>query len=207
MVPSLWNDTIAEHRRAVREATITAAAALAHEHGVTGVTMSAIADRTGIARGTLYKYFPDVHAVLLAWHDRQLQQHLDGLVAVADRADPPDRLPAVLTGYAHIAQHRHDGDLETLLHCGPHVSATRDRLRDLLRGLIDDAVTRGQVRSDVPAVELAEYCLHALAAAASLPEAAAVDRLVDTTLTGLQLRTTPAAGDRGRASSHRPRPP
>lgn len=184
-MPALWNDTIAEHRRAVREATITAAAALVDDHGVTGVTMSAIADRTGIARGTLYKYFPDVQAVLLAWHERQLQQHLDHLLAVADRAAPSDRLPAVLTAYARIAQHRHAGDLEALLHRGPHVSATRDRLRALLEEVIHDAATRGQVRSDVPAAELAMYCLHALTAAVSLPERGAVDRLVATTLSGL----------------------
>ena len=207
-VPALWNDTIAEHRRAVREATIAAAAALVHEHGVTGVTMSAVADRTGIARGTLYKYFPDVQAVLLAWHERQLQKHLDHLVAVAGLAEPAVRLPAVLTAYARIVQHRHAGDLEALLHSGPHVSDTRDRLRDLLRGLISDAAAQGQARSDVPADELAAYCLHALGAAAFLPEPAAVDRLVDITLTGL--RHPPDARSRGRdqsgATNHRPPP-
>ena len=39
---------------------------------------------------------------------------------------------------------------------------------------------------DVPAAELANYCLHALAAAGSLPSKAAVQRLVTVTLAGLR---------------------
>jgi Bacterial regulatory proteins, tetR family len=39
-------------------------------------TMSQIAEETGIGRATLYKYFPDVEAILLAWHDRQIAAHI-----------------------------------------------------------------------------------------------------------------------------------
>lgn len=34
------------------------------------MTMSRIAEEIGIGRATLYKYFPDVEAILLAWHER-----------------------------------------------------------------------------------------------------------------------------------------
>ena len=40
--------------------------------------MSQIAEQTGIGRATLYKYFPDVEAILLAWHERQVTGHLAG---------------------------------------------------------------------------------------------------------------------------------
>ncbi len=65
-MPKLWTDTIEEHREAVRAATLDAAAVLIAAHGLASVTMSAIAAATGIGRATLYKYFPDVGAILLA---------------------------------------------------------------------------------------------------------------------------------------------
>jgi len=75
-VPKLWTETIETHRREVREAILDTTAALVAEHGLLGVTMSQIAEETGIGRATLYKYFPDVEAILLAWHDRQITGHL-----------------------------------------------------------------------------------------------------------------------------------
>src|SRR5262245_31521975 len=59
VVPKLWTETIEAHRRAVRDATLDIAAALAAEHGLASVTMSRIAEETGIGRATLYKYYPD----------------------------------------------------------------------------------------------------------------------------------------------------
>lgn len=44
----------------------------------------------------------------------------------------------------------------------------------------------GDVRDDVAPDELANYCLHALTAASSLPSKAAVRRLVAVTVAGLQ---------------------
>ncbi|TIL19051.1 MAG: helix-turn-helix transcriptional regulator, partial [Mesorhizobium sp.] len=55
-MPKLWNETIDAHRRAVRDATLDTTAALVAEHGLLSVTMSKIAEETGIGRATLYKY-------------------------------------------------------------------------------------------------------------------------------------------------------
>ena len=46
-VPKLWTETIDEHRRAVRDATIDATAALVAKHGLASVTMSRIAEQRG----------------------------------------------------------------------------------------------------------------------------------------------------------------
>src|SRR5215218_3581961 len=102
-VPKLWNETIEEHRRAVREATLDTTAALAAEHGLRSVTMSQIAEQTGIGRATLYKYFPDVEAILVAWHERQITAHLVQLAELRDQAgDADQRLQAVLEAYASL---------------------------------------------------------------------------------------------------------
>src|SRR5215472_9498441 len=115
-VPKLWTETIEAHRRAVRDAALDTTAALAAEHGLASVTMSRIAEETGIGRATLYKYYPDVQAILVAWHERQIARHLEQLTRVRDLADRPgERLEAVLTAYALIRHEHHDTELSALL--------------------------------------------------------------------------------------------
>ena len=191
-VPKLWNETIEAHRAAVRDATLDTTAALVAEHGLRSVTMSQIAEQTGIGRATLYKYFPDVEAILLAWHERQVTGHLKQLADVRDQAgDAGERLEAVLEAYALISYEshgHHDSELAAFLHRDEQVARAQLQLRDMVRDLLAEAAATGAVRNDVAPDELASYCLHALAAAGSLPSKAAVRRLVAITLTGLRPR-------------------
>jgi AcrR family transcriptional regulator len=186
-VPKLWNDTIEEHRRTVHVAILDTAASLAAQHGLTGVTMSQIAQATRIGRATLYKYFPDVEAILMAWHERQVTGHLHELAAIGQHGDDPgQRLHAVLRAYARIQHEHHGHDLAAALHRGEHMASARQHLREFLAGLLAETTATGQVRDDVAPGELAEFCLHALTAAGGLPSKAAVDRLVTVTLAGLR---------------------
>src|SRR5215470_10553659 len=122
-VPKLWTETIEEHRRAVHDATLDTTAALVRERGLASVTMSQIAEQTGIGRATLYKYFPDVEAILVAWHDRHVTGHLAQLAALRDQAgDAAERLEAVLGAYALIQHKRHATELAALLHRDEHVA-------------------------------------------------------------------------------------
>jgi AcrR family transcriptional regulator len=195
-VPKLWNETIEAHRRAVTDATLDATAALVAEHGLASVTMSKIARSTGIGRATLYKYFPDIEAILVAWHERHVAEHLRRLAQVRDQAGPAEaRLEAVLRASATISYHRGDGDLAALLHRGPHIVRAQQDLSNLLQGLLAEGAEHGAVRADVAPAELASYCLHALAAAGSLPSKAAVDRLVAVTLAGLRPDPSPERPD------------
>jgi AcrR family transcriptional regulator len=187
VVPRLWDETIEAHRRAVRDATLDTTAALVAQHGLASVTMSQIAAHTGIGRATLYKYFPDVEAILLAWHERQVAEHLQQLVQVRDRAEHAGaRLKAVLEAYALIVHEHHGSDLAALLHRGAHVARAHEQLRDFVRDLLVEGAASGQVRDDVVPEELASYCVHAVAAARHLPSRAAVRRLVGVVLAGLQ---------------------
>jgi AcrR family transcriptional regulator len=187
LVPKLWNNTIEAHRRAVRDAILDTTAALVAEHGLRSVTMSQIAEETGIGRATLYKYFSDVDAILVAWHQRQITGHLEHLAEVRDQAgDADERLEAVLEAYALISHEHHGTELAALLHQGEHVAQARQQLSNLIRDLLTEASESGNVRNDVAADELASYCVHALASASSLPSKAAVRRLVTVTLAGLR---------------------
>ncbi len=188
-MPKLWNDTIEAHRHAVRQATLDTTAALVAERGLLSVTMSQIAEGTGIGRATLYKYFPDVEAILFAWHERQVAGHLEHLAKARDRAgDPGKRLEAVLEAYALLSHEHHGSELAALLHRGQHVARAQQHLSELLQDLLTEGAETGALRDDVAPEELASYCLYALAAASSLPSKAAVRRLVTVTLAGLAVR-------------------
>jgi AcrR family transcriptional regulator len=147
----------------------------------------AIAAATGIGRATLYKYFSDVEAILVAWHERQVTGHLEQLAEVRDRTgDAGKRLEAVLEAYALSSYDHHGTELAAMLHRGEHVARAQHQLRDFIRDLLTEGAETGDLRDDVAPDELASYCLHALTAASSLPSKAAVRRLVAVTLAGLR---------------------
>ncbi|MFS8097421.1 TetR/AcrR family transcriptional regulator [Lentzea alba] len=189
-MPKLWNDTIETHRREVRQAILATTAALVAERGLLNVTMSQIAEQAGIGRATLYKYFPDVEAILRTWHGEQIAHHLAHLTAVRDRATgPAQRLEAVLEAFAtiaHSSRGHFDTDLVASLHRDKQVAHAQEQVRDMVRDLLADAAEAGEIRGDVAPAELAAYCVHALAAAGTLSSKAAVGRLLVVTLAGLR---------------------
>ena len=185
-MPKVWSETIEAHRRDVRDAVLSSSATLVAENGLRSVTMSQVAARSGIGRGTLYKYFPSVEAILLAWHEQQIAEHLEQLAHLRDQArDATEGLKAVLEAYALIEYKHHGSELATSLHQGRHMTAARQQLHDFIRDLLTRSAKAGDIRSDVSPGELATYCVHALGAASSLPNKAAVRRLVSVTLAGL----------------------
>lgn len=191
-MPKVWAETIDAHRCAVRAAILQAAAALAHEYGLTSVTMSQIATEAGIGRATLYKYFPDVESILLAWHEQKITGHLQQLMEVRNHSDGPEQqLEAVLKTYAENAFGRHDADLGALLHRSGHLLAAQKHLHDLITELIAVGAQNSRLRDDVAPTELASFCLHALTAANNLTSKAVVHRLVQVTVSGLRPQPEP----------------
>ena len=192
VVPKLWTETIETHRREVRDAILETTAALVAEHGLLSVTMSRIAEETGIGRATLYKYFPDVEAILRAWHERQITGHLEYLAEVRDQAgDAGERFEAVLEAYALISREsrgHHDTEFAAFLHRDEQVARAQHQVHEMIRDLLAEAAETGDVRDDVTPDELASYCLHALAGASRQRSKAAVHRLVTVTLDGLRPR-------------------
>lgn len=194
-MPKLWSETIESHRREVRNAIFETAVALVAERGLHAVTMSHIAEQAGIGRATLYKYFPDIEAILMAWHDRQVTDHLEQLEEVRDRAgDAGGRLQAVLERFALTTFERpHGSEVAAFLHRGENLASAEQHLVALITNLLTEAANTGDVRSDVAPEELALYCLNALAAASGLPSKVAVHRLVAVTIAGLRPQSSAAA--------------
>ena len=191
-MPKLWVETIEAHRQTVHDAVLDATAALVTEFGVASVSMSQIAEKTGIGRATLYKYFADVDAILVAWHDRQVGHHIEHLQQIRDgSADAGEQLEAVLEAYAQMTHERskqagHASDIAALVHRDEHIAGVQRHLHELFRDILARAARNGAVRKDVPPDELARYCVHALAAASRLSGKAAISRLVALTLAGLR---------------------
>jgi AcrR family transcriptional regulator len=191
-MPKLWTETIEAHRREVHDAILDTTAALVADHGLLSVTMSQIAQETGIGRATLYKYFPDVEAILGTWHERQIAGHLAYLAEVRDRGGGPrERLEAVLEAFGLISlssRDHHDADLGAFLHRDERVTHAQHQVHEMIRDLLTEAARIGEVRDDVSPDELADYCLNALAGASRQGSKAAVRRLVTVTLDGLRPR-------------------
>jgi AcrR family transcriptional regulator len=190
-VPRLWEATIEAHRQEVRDAILDTTVALVNEHGLLSVTMSQVAEQTGIGRATLYKYFPDVEAILLAWHEGNVSKHFEYLSRLAGQAgdNPRAQLVAVLEAYALTRYHHpHDSELAAFVHRPEHLVRPQQQVSDFVRTLIAAAAKAGEARDDVTPDELAQYCVHALNAATTLRSKAAVHRLVGVILSGLERR-------------------
>ena len=189
-MPRLWTQTIEEHRREVRDAIVMTTEALVVRDGLRSVTMSQIAEETGIGRATLYKYFPDVESILRAWHEDQIAAHLHHLAEVRDRAGSPEEaLPAVLEAFAMLSfgsRRHHDSDLSASLHRDEQVDRAETQVHSMIRGLVLEGVEAGAIRDDVSANELASFCIRALGAAGDVSSRAAVHRILELTLGGLR---------------------
>ena len=187
VMPKPWNARIEAHRREVRDAILNTTATLVAEHGLHSVTMSRIAEMSGVNRASLYNHFSNVEAILLAWHERQLTNHLRHLAKVRRQAGAAGkRLELVLEAYALACYEHHGTELAALLHRGEHIPRAQQQLSEFIRDLLTESAETGDVRDDVAPDELAGYCLHALTAASSLRSKAAVCRLVIVTLDGLR---------------------
>ncbi len=184
-MPKLWNETIDAHRRAVRDATFDATVELVAKHGLASVTMSQIAQETGIGRATLYKYFPDVEAVLRGWHERQVNRHLELFSGVArENGSPVARLERMLEAYARMVHQNHGSRLAAMLHATGHVAHAKNHLSSFLASIIAEGVVASEIRDDVAPSELAEFCLNAVAGPSA--SKATVARLVQLTMSALR---------------------
>ena len=85
-----------------------------------------------------------------------------------------------------------------MLHRSTQVRKSQRQLHDLISALVAEAAAAGAVRQDVPAEELASYCVHALAAAGN-SSTTAIDRLLDVVWTGIT--STPSTQTHGRHSA------
>ena len=185
-MPRIWADTIDTHRRQVNDAILDATAELIAEHGPLSVTMSAIAERAGIGRATLYKYFPDVESILVAWHARDFGEHLHRLRALSEKEDVAlEDLADFVRAQRHHHPHRKGSDiLGPLAHTlAGAESVIEDTIEPQIIAALTDLLTRlarrKKVRGDHDPGVLARWLLHAVHAPGTLDDQAVVQLLLD----------------------------
>ena len=88
-MPRITGANIEEHVRAQEAAILDAAALLFVRQGYGATTLGDIADSVGLARNSLYRYFPDKEHILLRWFARETGPLAARSVAVLDADRPP----------------------------------------------------------------------------------------------------------------------
>ncbi|MGQ0617566.1 MAG: TetR/AcrR family transcriptional regulator [Acidimicrobiia bacterium] len=205
-MPRIWADTIDTHRRQVTDAILDATAELIAEQGPLSVAMSAIAKRAGIGRATLYKYFPDVESIVIAWHTRDFAEHLERLKALSERdtVTLDDVADFVGAQRHHHAQHQGDELVGALAQTIAGLDrAVEDVVYDQVVALMTDLVTklieRKEVRADLDADVLARWLFHTIHAPPDLDDRA-VSQLVVASLAPTAAPPRPTRRQPGRRS-------
>ncbi|MEZ5217723.1 MAG: TetR/AcrR family transcriptional regulator [Ilumatobacteraceae bacterium] len=178
--------TTLDHRTRQAGTIAGAALALLLEHGASALTMAAVATAAEISRQTLYRYYPDIDAVLvgiaelIASHDDHLESH------VRTQPDPASRLEALVHTVAEASGHHHPEAAGVQAALPP---AARDVLTQhegcvtaLLVEVLRDGIGQGVFRTDLEPANDAPLILGlASAADPTNPERAItlVRRIVD----------------------------
>ncbi len=121
------------------DAILEAAAQLFQRSGYAATTTNKVAERAGVSIGSLYQYFPNKDALLVALAERHLAEASQQLAAVFDRLERErPGLPTTLALLidAAVALHRHNPAMHRLLFdLAPRTEETAARLRALEKGL------------------------------------------------------------------------
>ena len=156
------------------EGILAADEALVGERHFEDVSMAEIAERSGVAVGTLYKRLPNKRAILACLLERQAQrsgERIDAFLRAQDGGDLPARTRA-LVGFFVEAYRDHRGVLRTLtgLYYGPRgadadVDASRDQYTEQTERLVEYLAAavpgrRAQERARFAVMSLAAVCLN-----------------------------------------------
>ena len=130
------------------DAVFAAAIALFIERGYDGTTMEAIADRAGVARASVFNYFPRKQAILAEWAVRR-RRSVRELIGARQIAERP--VGTVLYAYMDAWADVNERMREETVACG--LAALRDTdlltnsgLSDELEAYLSAALSRGELR-------------------------------------------------------------
>ncbi len=139
--------------------------ALFREKGFEQTSVDDIAGRAGFSRATFFNHFGSKTAVF-RFYGQQVTARIEALLAGAGAQTPPlGRVRQVLRAMAAEAE-ANRADLRLVFAYSVRdpgyleaPTAPRQRVLDLLSGLIAEAQRRGEAREDMPAAEQAEHLM------------------------------------------------
>jgi AcrR family transcriptional regulator len=152
----------AQARQERYDAVFAAAIALFVERGYDGTTMEAIADRAGVARASVFNYFPRKQAILAEWAARRRQLVRD-LAEARQAGEPPEpsglsapSIEKALFAYMDAWAEVNERMREETAACGMAALRETDLLTSSgvsreLGAYIDAAASRGETRPGLDA--------------------------------------------------------
>lgn len=139
-MPRIKAATVAEHRARQRAALLHAARDLLLDGGYAALTFAALAERTGLARPTVYSYFRTRDDVVVALCEVELPQVAAEIdAAVRQAGTPRDRLAGFVRAQLRAAQQRRHRIAHALIDA-PLPEPARRRIITLHRELMPSAV-------------------------------------------------------------------
>lgn len=183
-MPSIWGETIAEHRALVRERLLDAFAALVRERGIEATTLAAVAERAGIARSAVYNHVRDKHALVLAHAQRAMGEAVARLAEALEPSLPPaERLARYVEGAFRSFSDEPAAGMDLLASLDPEqqqeLLAMLRPVQEMLHAIVTDGLADGTFAGG-SAEELARFVAavvdghrHALAHGHLQPEEAA----------------------------------
>jgi len=158
------------NKQRVTQRIIAAAVELFNARGCQQTTMDDIAGLAGISRATLFNYFPSKDALLMPWAKEILERRIrpDLSMRLKEKPTTIQALQLLLTSLSENVAASPD-TMQAFMgealkpHNQTQRQLARTGLQDLFIQVLEYGQARGEVRSDIPLVELAGYmaALHA----------------------------------------------
>lgn len=165
-MPKVTGGSVAAHREAMREAVFSAFADLVYERGYDAVSLADVAAAAGMSRTTMYNYFGDKDALVVAFTEAEVTRFGETLLAdLAAAESPVERLRVYIRNQLRYISRNHlppgrslqmllsPDAYQRLLH---HVDAMEDTLRQILR---DGAADGSFVSTAETALPLVAACI------------------------------------------------
>lgn len=148
-----------ERSKRTVERILDAAAHVFHEHGYADTTTNDVADRADVSIGSLYQYFPNKDALLVALTRRHIEATTVALADLLAELPMPSDLDGILRAVVDFLVEQHDlDDLHLLvMHSAPRTIEINQELEQARSRLVDLA-------SELLASVISDLCQRALIA-------------------------------------------
>lgn len=151
-MPYRRTENVVRKQAARRAAILAAARALAAESGMIAVQIAPVAERAGIAAGTVYRYFPSKTAVVTALVEAQSAAEIAALARAADAAPGPlsALCAAIATFAARALAHRRLAFALIAEPVEPEIEAARVSYRRALAGAFEARIRTALTGGHLP---------------------------------------------------------
>lgn len=140
---------MSKHKARQSQRIIHATLKLVEDEGFSALSMSKVAEVSGVTRQTIYNYFPDVDGIIAAameMHSAAMKQHVEQAIQAASGTF--SKLQAFAAFYINAASREHSGAInEAILspHARDQLTAHTNDIKAILCEIIAEGIRSGDV--------------------------------------------------------------